>query len=75
MTARQEVSYTPRRCTVFDRDVWAILIREGEPPARVVNCLDTDHPCYAQSCAFTTDGGAWPFVHPVPQPMGREPSS
>ena len=57
----REVKYLPRHCPFVNREVWAILTRQPEGSWRIVNCLDKDHGCFQHACAFTTDGGAWPF--------------
>lgn len=61
MSERPEITHLPRQCPFFHKEVWAIVARQADQTWRIVNCLDKDHACYAQACAFTTDGGAWPF--------------
>ena len=58
---RPEVKYLVRRCPFVKREVWAILTKQSEGTWRVVNCLDKDKDCFQHDCAFTTDGGEWPF--------------
>ena len=65
MSERPEVTYVPRHCPFLHKEGWAIVTKQADGPAwRVVNCLDKDHACFEQECAFTTDGGAWPFASP-----------
>lgn len=61
---RPDVKYLPLRCPFLNHDVWAILTRHTDQSWRIVNCLDKDKPCFQHPCAFTTDGGAWPFDLP-----------
>lgn len=59
--SRVEVKYLPRRCPFLNKDVWAILTKDAAGQWRIVNCLDKDEECFGEPCAFTTDGGEWPF--------------
>ncbi len=61
MTERPDVKYAPRRCPFLKKEVWAILTPQADGSWRIVNCLDKDRDCFEQECAFTRDGGAWPF--------------
>ena len=54
--------YEPRRCALLGKDVWAILTKQPDGSWRIVNCLDKDEPCFKLACAFTSDGGAWPYT-------------
>lgn len=56
-----EVKYLPQLCPFVNREVWAILTRQSDGRWKIVNCLDKDRRCYQHACAFTTDGGGWPF--------------
>lgn len=68
MDERPDIKYLPQQCRLLNRDVWAILIRQEDSKLRVVNCLDKDDSCVSQHCAFTANGGEWPFaVHLVPE--------
>ena len=60
---RPDVKYSPRRCPFLSKEVWAILTKNDAKQWRIVNCLDKDEECYGEPCAFTTDGGRWPFEH------------
>ncbi len=55
------VKYVSRRCPFLNREVWAIVIRQPDRRWKIANCLDKDKACFAQNCALTVDGGAWPF--------------
>ena len=72
---RPAVQYLSRRCPFFNRDVWAIVMRQPDRRWKIVNCLDKDKACFAQPCALTVDGGAWPFgdvwVSDPPSGSGR----
>jgi hypothetical protein len=61
MHHRPDVKYLPRFCLLLNREVWAILTKQPDGNWKVVNCLDKDKTCFEQNCAFTTDGGEWPF--------------
>ncbi len=61
MSERLEVKYLPRHCPFVNREVWAILTKQSDGTWRIVNCLDKDQECFQHECAFTTDGGIWPF--------------
>ncbi|HAM39821.1 MAG TPA: hypothetical protein DDX89_00505 [Candidatus Omnitrophica bacterium] len=63
MTDRPEMKYLPRQCPFVKKEVWAILTKQADGSWRIVNCLDKDKACFEQECAFTTDGGTWPFAH------------
>jgi len=56
-----DVKYLPRCCPFFKKDVWAILIKQANGTWRIVNCLDKQESCFKHNCAFTIDGGEWPF--------------
>jgi hypothetical protein len=58
---RPDVKYLARYCPFLSREVWAILTKQAEGTWRIVNCLDKDRVCFGHNCAFTTDGGEWPF--------------
>ena len=58
---RPDVKYLPQHCPFFKKEVWAILTRQASGSWKVVNCLDKDRSCFQYNCAFTTDGGQWPF--------------
>ena len=58
---RPEVKYPPRHCPFLNKEVWAILTKQADGSWKIVNCLDKDKDCFQQNCAFTTDGGEWPF--------------
>lgn len=60
-TDRSDVKYLPQFCPFLKREVWAILTQQADGRWRVVNCLDKDRACFQEPCAFTTDGGEWPF--------------
>ena len=60
-TERPKVKYRPRHCPFLNREVWAILTKQPDGNWRIVNCLDKDKGCYQHDCAFTRDGGQWPF--------------
>jgi hypothetical protein len=57
-----EAKYHPRRCRFFNVDVWAILTRGASGRWCVANCLDKHAGCMSLNCAFTADGGEWPFA-------------
>lgn len=59
---RHGVQYLPRYCPFLKREVWAILVKQADGSWRIVNCLDKDRECFEENCAFTTDGGEWPFA-------------
>ena len=58
---RPIVKYLPRYCPFLREEVWAILTQQADGTWRVVNCLDKAKACFQYPCAFTTDGGDWPF--------------
>lgn len=58
---RADLKYLPLRCPFLKKEVWAILTKEQDGGWRIVNCLDKDRVCFEQDCAFTNDGGRWPF--------------
>ncbi len=55
------VKYLARHCSFVKREVWAILTKHPDGTWKIVNCLDKDNACFQHDCAFTTDGGGWPF--------------
>jgi hypothetical protein len=59
--------YQPRVCSLRGCEVWAITTQQSDGTWRPVNCLDKEELCFAMGCAFTTDGGGWPFP-PLPTP-------
>ena len=59
---RPDVKYLPRDCPFFKEEVWAIVTKQADGTWRTVNCLDKHQPCFEHNCAFTVDGGEWPFV-------------
>ncbi|GEM_PF-2939735 len=72
---RPDVKYVPCQCCLLNQEVWAIASKQRDGTWKVVNCLDKDEPCFHRPCAFTTDGGQWPFAafsgngrHPAPEP-------
>lgn len=60
-TERADIKYLPQYCPFLTREVWALLTRQPDQRWRIVNCLDKDRACFKEPCAFTTDGGEWPF--------------
>ncbi len=60
---RPDVKYLPRHCPFLNKEVWAILTKQIGGTWRIVNCLDKQQPCFEHDCAFTVDGGNWPFDH------------
>ena len=58
---KPEVKYLPRHCPFLNIEVWAILTKHSDGSWRIVNCLDKHEPCFKHNCAFTVDGGEWPF--------------
>ncbi len=58
---RPNVKYLPQRCRFLRKEVWAILTSQVDGSWKIVNCLDKHQSCFEHSCAFTTDGGEWPF--------------
>lgn len=58
---RPDVKYLPRDCPFLKKEVWAILAKQPDGAWRIVNCLDKYEPCFEHDCAFTRDGGEWPF--------------
>jgi len=67
---RPDVKYAPRHCPFLDREVWAILTKQPGRGWGVVNCLDKDKVCFQHNCAFTIDGGQWPFTPPFRERAG-----
>ena len=61
MADRLDVKYLPCQCPFLHREVWAIMSRQPDGSWRIVNCLDKDKGCFEENCAFSTDGGEWPF--------------
>jgi hypothetical protein len=59
--ARVDLKYLPCQCAFLKREVWAVVLKQADGREKIVNCLDKDHACFQQPCAFTTDGGEWPF--------------
>ena len=59
--SKPEFRYDPRLCAFLRKRVWAIRTKQPDGAWRIVNCLDKDESCFTLNCAFTTDGGAWPF--------------
>ncbi len=64
MNERPEIRYLPHHCAFLEEEVWAILVKQADGRWKIVNCLDKDSRCFPHGCAFTTDGGAWPFEQP-----------
>jgi hypothetical protein len=62
MSNRPATKYLPRRCRLLNKEVWAILTKQKRT-WKIVNCLDKDRVCSKQPCAFTKDGGLWPFEY------------
>jgi hypothetical protein len=58
---RPDVTYLPRHCPFLKQDVRAIVTKQADGTWRIVNCLDKHEPCFEHHCAFTVDGGEWPF--------------
>ena len=56
-----DVKYLPQCCPFLKKEVWAILTQQKDGSLKIVNCLDKEHSCFQQPCAFTSDGGEWPF--------------
>ena len=56
-----DVKYLPRGCPFLKKEVWAIVTKQADGTWRIVNCLDKHEPCFKHDCAFTVDGGEWPF--------------
>ena len=71
-----EMRYQTVRCKLIDKDVWAIVVQQPDGAWWIVNCLDKDEACYRKECAFTIDGGSWPYnVAPaVPLPAADRSS-
>ena len=61
MNQRPELQYTPHRCPFLNQDVSAIRAQQTNGTWPIVNCQDKDTACFQHPCAFTTDGGDWPF--------------
>lgn len=66
MGERPDLKYLPQRCPFLKREVWAIVVKQADGSWQIVNCLDKDRGCYDQCCAFTIDGGQWPFQSTSP---------
>jgi hypothetical protein len=58
---RPDMTYLPRDCPFLKKEVWAIVTKQADGTWRIVNCLDKHEPCFKHNCAFTVDGGEWPF--------------
>ena len=58
---RPDMKYLPKLCPFFKKEVWAILTKQADGSWKIVNCLDKHEPCFKHDCAFTVDGGEWPF--------------
>lgn len=67
---RPSIKYQPCHCVLLQREVWAILTRQADGRWQIVNCLDKEKECFTLGCAFTADGGEWPFLElaATPQP-------
>ena len=63
------IRYYPTICTVFGKEVWAILTKQPDGSWRIVNCLDKDGECFKMDCAFTTSCGRWPFAISSTEPL------
>ena len=64
-----DVRYLSQRCPFLSKEVWAILARRADGSWKIVNCLDKHEPCFEHDCAFTVDGGQWPFeIGPADRP-------
>lgn len=59
--SQSELRYQPVRCSFFDKTVQGILVRQTDGGWRIVNCADKTRACFDVECAFTLDGGRWPF--------------
>ncbi len=59
---KPEVKYLTRHCPFVKQEVWAILTKQSDGTWEIVNCLDKDKICFQCDCAFTVDGGEWPFA-------------
>lgn len=55
------MKYFARHCPFFKKEVWAIVTKQADGGWKIVNCLDKHDPCFTHNCAFTRDGGEWPF--------------
>ena len=53
--------YEPKFCAFLRRKVWGIMTQQSDGSWKIVNCLDKDVSCFHLDCAFTTDGGEWPY--------------
>ena len=51
----------PQGCSLLKKEVWAIVTKPSDGTWRIVNCLDKYQPCFEHNCAFTVNGGEWPF--------------
>ena len=59
--ARPQIKYRAQQCPFLHTAVWAILTKQQDGHWNIVNCLDKRSACFEQACAFTRDGGRWPF--------------
>jgi len=72
-TKRHPVKYLSCRCRLLKKTIWAILTRQSSHRWKIVNCLDKDKVCSKRACAFTTDGGVWPFgIGSLEEPPDKE---
>lgn len=69
--SKTAVRYEPRRCTILQRTVWAIMTQHPNGEWRIVNCLDKDEGCFSLECVFTTDHGQWPYLGASASPGGE----
>lgn len=67
-TGDERHRYQPRHCLLRGCEAWAITTQQPDGTWRTVNCLDKEEACFALGCAFTSDGGAWPFTPVTPRP-------
>ena len=58
---KAELRYKPVPCKFLEKEVQGILVQQPDNSWRLSNCNDKDRDCFKLSCAFTTDGGEWPF--------------
>jgi hypothetical protein len=63
MGMNPKLRYYPAYCTILKQHVWAILARQPEGGWRTVNCLDKEPACASLPCLFTSERGAWPYLH------------
>jgi len=59
--ARVEFRYQPKYCAFLRTKVWAIVTKRADGSWKIVNCLDKEDACFHLGCAFTSDGGEWPY--------------